>query len=142
MPNVLIDANVVYGFRMKRDQWHDRATPIIRAMDAGKLPQGIVTNYALPEILNPIQKRAGHDRAIKTLDFLTRSGGFRIRTLAQDDFTRGQAIYREEANVELPDAITVAYMRRNELEYIYSFDDDFDQFDDITRLNTSTNPFA
>lgn len=40
------------------------------------------------------------------------------------------------------DCITVAYMQRLGLEYIYSFDDDFDRFEDVTRLETADNPFA
>lgn len=127
---------------MKRDQYHDRAKPIVSAMDAGDLPRGVVTNYGLPEILNPIQKKAGDSPAKATLQFLTESGGFRIRHLAQEDFTRGRALYRRTEGIEITDTITVAYMRRQGLEYIYSFDDDFDEFPDITRLNTVDNPFA
>jgi hypothetical protein len=33
-------------------------------------------------------------------------------------------------------------MRRVGIEYIYSFDDDFDRFDDVTRLTTPDNPFS
>jgi predicted nucleic acid-binding protein len=40
------------------------------------------------------------------------------------------------------DTITVAYMQRQGLEYIYSFDDDFDEFDGIIRLNSDENPFG
>ena len=32
-------------------------------------------------------------------------------------------------------------MQREDIEYIYSFDDDFDVFDDVTRLTTAANPF-
>lgn len=142
MPEVIVDSNVVYAERRERDQNHERASKIVRAMDRGDLPRGQVTNYALPEILNPIQKRAGDERAREALELLTKSGGFRIRHLAQEDFERGQALFRRMDGVELPDLITVAYMRRVGIEYIYSFDDDFDQFDDVTRLTTPDNPFS
>lgn len=142
MAEVLIDANVVYGFRMARDQWHDPATQIIEAIDDGELPRGRVTNATLPEILSPIQKRAGHDHAVATLEFLERSAGFRVRSLTQSDFARGCALFRQSEGVELPDAIAVAHMRRAGVEYLYSFDDDFDRFDGITRLNTAINPFG
>ena len=142
MPEVVVDSNVVYAERMKRDQWHEEGKKIVRAMDRGDLPRGQVTNYALPEILNPIQKRAGDDRAVETLDLLTKSGGFRIRHLAQEDFDRGRAMFRRTSEIELPDLVTVAYMRRTGLEFIYSFDDDFDRFDDVTRLTTPENPFS
>lgn len=141
MAEVVIDSNVLFAFRSRRDQWHEPATAIVNGLDRGELPRAQVTNYTLPEILNPILKAAGTERARETLEFLTRSGGFRIRHLAQEDFNRGQALFRREENIELTDTITVAYMRRIGLEYVYSFDDDFDRFDEITRLTTATNPF-
>lgn len=141
MPEALVDSNVLLGFRSERDHWHRMAREIVTAMDAGDLPRGRVTNYALPEVLNPIQKLAGHETAVETLTFLKESGGFRVHHLAQEDFARGQVVFRRHPGVELPDAITAAYMDRTGLEYIYSFDDDFDRFDGVTRLTTATNPF-
>lgn len=141
MPDVVVDSNVVFGFRSRRDQWHEPAVEIVNGLDRGDLPRAQITNYSLPEILNPILKRAGYARAVETLEFLTRSGGFRLRHLAQEDFNRGQAMFRREENIEITDAIIAAYMRRIGLEYIYSFDDDFDRFDGITRLTTATNPY-
>ena len=109
-------------------------------MDEGILPRGHVTNYTLPEVLNPILKRAGYEYAVETLDFLTESRGFRIRHLTRDDFTRGTAVFNRESGVEITDSILVAYMERVGIEYIYSFDDDFDRFDNVTRLTTADNP--
>ncbi|WP_269845484.1 PIN domain-containing protein [Halopenitus persicus] len=40
------------------------------------------------------------------------------------------------------DATIAAYMEREDLEYLYSFDDDFDAIDRITRLETPNNPFT
>jgi hypothetical protein len=34
------------------------------------------------------------------------------------------------------------YMQREGIEYLYSFDDDFDALGGITRLETPDNPFA
>lgn len=141
MPDVVVDSNVVFAFRSRRDQWHEPAVEIVNGMDRGDLPRAQITNYTLPEILNPILKRAGYDRAVETLEFLTQSGGFRLRHLAHEDFNRGQALFRREENLEITDAIIAAYMRRIGLEYIYSFDDDFDRFEDITRLTAAANPF-
>jgi predicted nucleic acid-binding protein len=33
-------------------------------------------------------------------------------------------------------------MRREQIEYIYSCDDDFDRFDDLTRVNSAINPHS
>jgi len=42
---------------------------------------------------------------------------------------------------EYPDALTTAYMRRQGIEYIYSFDKKFDRLNGITRLNADVDPF-
>jgi len=141
MADAIVDSNVIFAFRSARDQYHDQAATIVEAMDAGSLPRGVVTNYTLPEILNPLSKRAGHDRAVETLTFLEESRGFRIRHLAREDLARGQTAFRRHEGVEITDAVLVAHMRRTETEFVYSFDDDFDRFDDITRLATAENPY-
>jgi predicted nucleic acid-binding protein len=141
MPEALVDADVVFAFRSARDQYHEPSTEIVEAMDRGDLPRGLVTNYTLPEILNPIAKLAGGDAAVETLDFLLESAGLRLRHLAQEDFSRGQAVFRRHDDLEITDAILVAYMRRTETDVIYSFDDDFDRFEDVTRLTVAVDPF-
>jgi predicted nucleic acid-binding protein len=141
MADALVDSNVLFAFRSRGDQWHEPATAIVRKMDRGELPRGLVTNYTLPEVLNPIAKAAGHDRAVETLEFLTGSGGFKIRHLAGEDFSRGRALFRREDGVEITDAILVAFMRRTDTEFVYSFDDDFDRFEEVTRLDGGIDPF-
>jgi predicted nucleic acid-binding protein len=142
MADAIVDSNVVLAYRNGRDQYHDRAKPIVEAIDRGDLPRGVVTNYCVPEILNPITKLGGHDRAVETMDLLTESRGFRVRQVAREDFERGRALSRRKAGLEITAAILVAYMRRTDTKYVYSFDDDFDRFDDITRLTTADDPFS
>lgn len=60
--------------------------------------------------------------------------------LRDQDYNLGKALFRLHSELELPDAIAVAYMRREEFEYIYSVDGDFDRFDDVTRLTAAVNP--
>jgi len=141
MPDAVVDSNVLFAFRSRHDQWHDPATAIVRGMDRGALPRGLVTNYTLPEVLNPIAKAATHDRAVETLDFLTESGGFELRHLAAADLRRGRALFRREEGIEITDAIIVAFMRRTDTGFVYSFDDDFDRFDGVTRLDSAVDPF-
>jgi len=141
MAEAVVDSNVLFAYRNSRDQYHDRSVPIVERIDGGDLPRGVVTNYTLPEVLNPIAKFAGHERAVETMDFLTESRGFRVRQVAKEDFERGRALFRREGGLEITDAILVAYMRRTETAVLYSFDDDFDRFDGITRLTTADDPF-
>lgn len=141
MPEALVDSNILIGFALIRDQHHEAADPIVRKMDAGDLPQGLVTNYAVAETMHSISKVAGHSKSVDLLNRLVSSGGFRLVHLSQEDFDRGQAVYRQRNGVNFVDSLMYSFMQRVELEHIYSFDDDFDKFEDITRLNASVNPF-
>lgn len=142
MPEALVDANVLFGAFNERDQYHDRALPMVRAFDRQELPRAHVTTLVLPEVLNPTQKREGHDYALDVLGRLSKSAGFTIQHPTQKEVSQGEAIFQTVLDIEYTDCITVAYMRSRDLEYIYSFDEDFDEFEDISRLNAVTNPFS
>jgi predicted nucleic acid-binding protein len=135
-----VDANVFIGYGLKRDQYHDRARTIVQGFDEGDLPRGMVTNYVLSEVLNIIGERVGHESGVELLDAIIESAGFEIVHLPKADFTAGQALYRQYHGLNFVDSITVAYMQREGIDYLYSFDDDFDAIDGITRLNTAADP--
>lgn len=141
MAVAVVDANVFIGYGLKRDQYHDEARAIVRGIDHGDLPRGMVTNYVLAEVLNITGERTGHENGVALLDTLIESAGFEIVSLPKADFTSGQVLYRRYHGLNFVDAITAAYMHREGIEYMYSFDDDFDAVDSITRLNTDTDPF-
>jgi predicted nucleic acid-binding protein len=72
---------------------------------------------------------------------LDQSAGFEVLHAAQKDFTRAVELFQTYHTLSFGDATIVAYMQREDIEYLYSFDDDFDVIDDITRLDTPNNPF-
>jgi predicted nucleic acid-binding protein len=94
MPRALLDATVIIAYADSDDEDHATGREIVRGIDHGDLPTGVVTNDAILEILN------------------------------------------------VGDAMQAAYMRREELEFIYTFDGDFDAVDGIVRLSTAENPFT
>ncbi|RBI59530.1 VapC toxin family PIN domain ribonuclease [halophilic archaeon] len=108
----------------------------------GDLPTGRVTNYILAETLNLLGERIDHETTIETLDLLIEGACFKIVQTSKSDFNAGQALFRQHASLTFVNAVTAAYMQRKEIKYIYSFDDDFDTVDGITRFDTVTNPFA
>jgi len=139
---VVVDANVLIGFRLRRDQFFEPATSIVRGIDDGELPDAIVTDFILAEVLNIVGERAGAEHGVKTLDALLESSGFEVTNTSRGDFVTGQALYREYDRLSFVDAITVAFMRRTGTEYVYSFDDDFDGVDGIKRLDTPNSPYG
>jgi len=141
MSRVVVDSNVLFARFSARDQYHDRATAIFDAIDVTDLPQGVVVSHLLPEVLNPIQKLAGHDAATEFYRRLRESAGFRVEWLSRENHGKALADWQNHSSAEFTDAAVVRFMRAAGIEYIYSFDDDFDAFDGVTRLNEPVDPF-
>lgn len=141
MPAAVLDTNVLVATAHRRDQFHEPARAIVSEMDLGELPTGHVTNYVLAETLNLVGERISETVALELLDRLEESAGFEVVHLPKTDFGTGQALYRQYENLTFVDAVTVAYVRRAGIDYVYSFDDDFDTVDGATRLRDAVNPF-
>ncbi|MFQ3476832.1 PIN domain-containing protein [Halonotius sp. F2-221B] len=145
MQVVCLDSNIVLAARNANATRHDDATAIFSGIDTGELPRGRLINYVVPEILHPLQKRISKAAASETLDRLQSSRGFEFVHVSNAVHLYGEQLFRTYAASSGPewvDSILAAYMQHEDIEYIYSFDDDFDVFDDVTRLTTATNPFT
>ena len=136
-----VDTGVLIRMADADDQHHGTAMEIVRGIDHGELPTGHVTNYVALETLNWIHNRKHQQTAVETYERLNRSAGFEILHAAQKDFTNALGLFETYDRLSLGDATIVAYMQREGIEYLYSFDDDFDAVNDITRLETPNNPF-
>jgi predicted nucleic acid-binding protein len=141
MAVAVVDTGVLVGMVDNDDERHDVAMEIVRGMDHGDLPTSRVTNYILLETLNWIHNRKRHAKAVETYERLNQSAGFEVLHAAQKDFLRAVELFETYEGLSFGDATIAAYMQREEIEYLYSFDDDFDTLDDITRLATADNPF-
>lgn len=142
MAVAVIDSNILIDYKdTSADDRHERAEHIIYAADGGDLPTVRVTNYVLLESLNWIHERQRHDIAVDLNNRLTASAGFETVNCAQKDFTTAVELFERYESLSFGDATIAAYMRRTGIEHLYSFDDDFDALEWITRLETAENPF-
>jgi predicted nucleic acid-binding protein len=141
MAVALLDTNVLFASASSRDEYHDRAREIVRGIDHGDLPEVIVTNYVVAETLNLSDEKLGADAANQILDRLIEGTHFEIVHAPKADFNAAQALFRRYGELSFVDSTIAAYMDREDVEYLYSFDDDFDAVTDLTRLETVDNPF-
>jgi len=141
MAVALLDTNVLFASASARDEYHGRTREIIRGIDHGTLPDAIITNYVGAETLNLSGEKLGADAANQMLDRLIEGTRFQIDHAPKTDFTAAQALFRRHTELTFVDATIAAYMDRKDIEHLYSFDDDFDAVDGLTRLDTATNPF-
>lgn len=142
MARCVVDANVLIAARLARDQDHERGTDLAEAFDHGDLPTAYVLDDVLQEVLNYLTAKSGHRSAVETLDALVESSGFEIYHVPKRDFDAARSLFRTYEGLSLTDAVVVATMRREGLDRLYSFDDDFDAVDDVTRFTTPTDPTA
>jgi len=141
MAVAVVDTGVLIGMADVDDEHHNVAMDIVRAIDHGDLPTGQVTNYIVLETLNWIHERKRHEKAVETYERLNQSAGFEILHTAQKDFSSAVDLFQTYEGLSFGDATIAAYMQREGVEYLYSFDDDFDTLEGITRLETADNPF-
>ena len=91
------------------------------------------------DIVHAIER---HEIAVDLRDRLSDSAGFELVHSAQKDFHRAVELFEAYGGLSFGDATIAAYMEREDIEYLYSFDDDFDVLDTVTRLATAENPFS
>lgn len=141
MAVALLDTNVLFASASARDEYHDRGLEIVRGVDHGDLPETVVTNYVVAEVLNLTAEKLGSETGTEMLNRLIEGAHFDVVHAPQSDFNAAQSLFRQYPGLSFVDATLVAYMQRENIEYVYSFDDDFDEIDSITRLETADNPF-
>jgi len=142
MGKILVDTNVLIDYKNTgAGNRHQQAIEIVRGIDSGELPTGVVTDSVLLETLNWIHERQRHDIAVDLRQRLSESAGFELVHSAQADFHRSVELFETYDGLAFGDAVIAAYMERTDIEYLFSWDDDFDALDRCTRLSTAENPF-
>lgn len=141
MAVALLDTNVLFATASARDEYHAAAREIIHGIDHGALPEAVVTNYVVAETLNLAREKLGPEPANAMLDRLHEGAHFDLVHAPRADFNAAQALFRRYESLSFVDATLAAYVDRTDVDYLYSFDDDFDGVDGVTRLESAVNPF-
>lgn len=141
MQRVVVDANVILAARLGQDANHERAESIVSAIDRGHLPTAFVLSDVLTEVLNYLNERASHGAAVATLDALVDGSGFELVRSTKSDLVTARSLFRRYEGLSLTDAVIAAYIYRADLQYLYSFDSDFDALKELTRLETADHPY-
>lgn len=141
MPFTFVDSNVLIAAAIAGDADHDRGRAIVEGVDARDLPTARISNYVIAEVLNYVHARDRHERALDFYERLSRSVGFEVVQATKEDYLDALDGFGRHDQLSFVDATIVAFMRRTELSYLYSFDDDFDGVPGITRLTVPENPY-
>lgn len=141
MTRALFDSSVLFGAVNTRDANHDDALRLLKGVDAGTLPDAVVIEGVLAETLNGIHGRVSHEAAVDFLDRLEANTRFHIERSNTETVASAKALFRARDRLSFVDALIVAHARTASIEYVFSFDDDFDGLDGVTRLDTAENPY-
>lgn len=142
MPRAVLDTTTILARVYVEDAHHEAGKAILRGIDRGDLPTGEVTDTATTEALNMVHTRNGATPANELLDRLVEGAHFELVHTPKPVFGAARRLFRTYEGLSFGDAMIAGYMHHHDREYIYSFDDDFDAVDGITRLNSAENPFV
>jgi predicted nucleic acid-binding protein len=136
----VVDSNVLYGWRNANDQYHSRSNDIVDESKNERFPTLHIPDVFYVETVKHVHNELGYDETLDTVEMIRDAPQFSVIVLGEQDYNLGRALLRYHREIELPDAIATAYMRREQIEHVYSFDGGFDQFDDLTQLNAAIVP--
>lgn len=142
MQRALIDTSVLFAAAYRRDIRHEPGLAIVRGIDDADLPEAVVSDHILAETLNGLTAKAGHGDAVDFLHRLEENERFHVERLPADAFATAKSLFEAHSQFSFVDATIVALARSIDAEYCYSFDDDFDRAEGLTRLDTAVDPYG
>lgn len=142
MTEALVDTTVLYAAANRRANRHETALSIVRMVDRDALPDLQIPDPILVETMNGLSRDVGSETATDFLTRIKRSIHFEIRREPTAVWQTGVDLFTRVDRLSLGDAILVASARHTDTRYCYSFDDDFDGIEGVTRLDTASDPFS
>jgi predicted nucleic acid-binding protein len=139
--HAVCDTTVLYAAGNRNAQRHETGFAIVVAADSGDLPVLRIPGAVLIETMNGLTRDVGHETAVELLQRLHAGSQFDLIREPKTVWERALDLFRQVVRLSLADALIVAGMCHHDIEYCYTFDDDFDGFNDVNRLATADNPF-
>lgn len=137
-----LDANVfIYAYykpkkqlAQKEKQMKEHAKKIVSSVSQGK-EQVTTTVVHLSEIVNILKHGIPPDQLTTTIRGLFMLDNVKIMGITREAYFAAAEL-GDDLKLEANDALAVDVMRLNDIKEIYSFDEDFDEIEGITRLPT------
>jgi predicted nucleic acid-binding protein len=135
-----LDANVfIYAYykpkkqlTQKEKQMKERAKQIISSVSQGK-EEVTMTVVHLSEIVNILKQGMPLDQLNKIIRGIFMLDNIKIHGVTREAYFAAAEL-GEDLKLEANDALVVDIMRLNDIREMYSFDEDFDQIEGISRL--------
>jgi len=130
----LVDTAVLIAAYFPREAHHRDAKEIITALQTQRIRGAFITDYILDEIVTFVRRRAGVEASNRVLDNLLASANLELLKVNKTHLEAGIALFKRYDRLSFTDAITVAVMKDQGIDLIYSFDSGFDSVPGIVRI--------
>lgn len=141
----MLDTNVIIHSLLKEKANHplkthamkQKARYTIKRIETGNLTV-YVSYIQVFESGNVIESWISHQMAGDIVEFLLTNSNVKVLPVLNTDMTKALLTFKKfkQNKIGYNDCITHAVMTRNKIPKIISFDKDFDQFKDITRVES------
>jgi len=95
-----------------------------------------ITTLQIAEIMNLLERWEGHEIARDIFQFLLQAPNVKIYEVTQEELKEAFELAEryKENKIGMNDLVTYVAMQKACIIEVYSFDNHFDQFEDVTRL--------
>jgi len=118
-----------------REIHHLQGKEIITALESRQIKQGLITDYILDEVATLARRRGGVNASNQILDTLLGSPNLETLKINKNHSEAGIAFFKRYDRLSFTDAVTVAVMKDQAINTIYSFDAGFDTVPGIVRMS-------
>lgn len=127
--SLLVDTGVFYAHHDEDSGRHDDAKAALTKVLEGRFGQPYVTDYIYDETVTLTRYRMDSVEEAKTVsDRILETGLFSMAWVLEDVFKDALVVFEEysDQSLSFTDATTVAVAESRGIDYVLSFDDDFD----------------
>lgn len=127
--SLLVDTGVFYAHHDEDSGRHDDAKAALTKVLEGRFGQPYVTDYIYDETVTLTRYRMDSVEEAKTVsDRILETGLFSMAWVREDVFKDALVVFEEysDQSLSFTDATTVAVAESRGIDYVLSFDDDFD----------------
>lgn len=127
--SLLVDTDVFYAHHDEDSGRHDDARAALTKVLEGRFGQPYVTDYIYDETVTLTRYRMDSVEEAKTVsDRILETGLFSMAWVRGDVFKDAVVVFEEysDQSLSFTDATTVAVAESRGIDYVLSFDDDFD----------------
>lgn len=130
---ILVDTNIILRFILNDDpSLSPKARIIFEKITKGEI-KTFISLLTISEIIFTLERsyKIPRTEIIKSLSQILKSTNLMVE---KQELVEQALVYYVEKNISFPDSYLIALMQKKKIKQIYSFDEDFDKFPQIKRL--------